>query len=86
MTKPIAIVDDSSLIQIIAQAQKSLTKARKSLVATRMIQQLVHVKKRQEAIDILEHYVTIQYTNVPFADMGFIFPEDDDDDDGDIIH
>lgn len=86
MTKPIAVVDDSSVIQMIAQAQKALVKARKSALATRMITQLIHTTKRQEVIDIIGYYVTIQYTNVPFSDMGFIFPEDDDDQDGDIIH
>lgn len=86
MTKPIAVVDDSSVIQMIAQAQKALVKARKSALATRMIMQLIHTTKRQEVVNIIEYYVTIQYTNTPFSDMGFIFPEDDDDQDGDIIH
>lgn len=86
MTKPIAVVDDSSLIQVVAQAQKALVKARKSILATRMIAQLVHTTKRQEVIDIVGYYVTIQYTNVPFFDMGFILPDEDDDQDGDIIH
>lgn len=86
MTKPIVIVNDSSIIQMIAQAQRALVKARRSTLATKMINQLMYTTKRQEVINIVEYYVTIQYTDVPFFDMGFIFPDEDNDQDGDIIH
>jgi hypothetical protein len=89
MAKPIIYVEDSSVFQLISLSQKALSKMRRTAMASRLIEEAMKKSNKKEIEATIGKYVIVKnISNIddsnPFS--GLIDIDDDDGDDGDILH